>query len=177
MCALCGLNSHYFHTIGNTLINPISRGFLYKPIIRIPSFKVGWVDHPQHREFWHQKIPKKSTSSGLRSRSFNVNWGDEFSTAGILVGLCMGCFRDLWPWFSSGFFLVGLRFWIWVDFHFSCYQKNSWLPERCRHLRLGFNMIDIMTKIHSLKQTASSPLNFRPSLPQKETFYTPTIHV
>ena len=110
---------------------------------------MGWVDHPQHREFWHQQIPKKNPLLAASEVEAST------STGAILVGLYMGCFRDLWPWFSSGFILVGLWFWIWVDFHFSCYQKNSWLPERCIwHLRLGFNMIDIMIMIiHSLKQS------------------------
>ena len=42
------LNSHYFHIIGDKLINPIPQGF-YIPIIRIPYLKVGWV-YPQHKE-------------------------------------------------------------------------------------------------------------------------------
>ena len=41
---LCqGLNSHYFHIIGDKLINPIVG--VYIPIIRIPIKR--WDDHPQ----------------------------------------------------------------------------------------------------------------------------------
>ena len=38
-----GLNSHYFHIIGDKLINPIVG--VYIPIIRIPMKR--WDDHPQ----------------------------------------------------------------------------------------------------------------------------------
>ena len=38
-----GLNSHYFHIIGDKLINPIVG--VYIPIIRIPIKR--WDDHPQ----------------------------------------------------------------------------------------------------------------------------------
>ena len=40
-----GLNSHYFHIIGNKLINPIVE--VYIPTIRIPSLKVGGLVYPQ----------------------------------------------------------------------------------------------------------------------------------
>ena len=43
-----GLNSHYFHTIGDKLINPIVG--VYIPIIRIPSLKVGGLPSPTKRD-------------------------------------------------------------------------------------------------------------------------------
>ena len=45
-----GLNSHYFHIIGDKLINPIVRA-VYIPIIRIPSLKVGGLPSPIKRDF------------------------------------------------------------------------------------------------------------------------------
>ena len=52
---LQGLNSHYFHIIGDKLINPII-GF-YIPIIRIPIFQVGCLVYPQQnattKRPWH----------------------------------------------------------------------------------------------------------------------------
>ncbi len=50
--SLKGLNSHYFHIIGDKLINPIPGwGFIGPHEIRIPSLKVGWPSHPQYKEF------------------------------------------------------------------------------------------------------------------------------
>ena len=42
-----GLNSHYFHIIGDGKINPIVG--VYIPIIRIPIKR--WDDHPQYCDF------------------------------------------------------------------------------------------------------------------------------
>ena len=42
-----GLNSHYFHKIGDKLINPIVG--VYIPIIRIPYERLQ-VSHPQYKE-------------------------------------------------------------------------------------------------------------------------------
>ena len=46
-CAIGSINSHYFHVIGDKLINPIVG--VYIPIIRIPVIK-GWMTIPQYRE-------------------------------------------------------------------------------------------------------------------------------
>ena len=43
------INSHYFHIIGDKLINPIVG--VYIPIIRIPSLKVGGFPSPKERDF------------------------------------------------------------------------------------------------------------------------------
>ena len=42
-----GLNSHYFHIIGDGKLNPIVG--VYIPIIRIPIKR--WDDHPQYCDF------------------------------------------------------------------------------------------------------------------------------
>ena len=42
------INSHYFHIIGDKLINPIVE--VYVPIIRIPSLKVGGFPSPNKRD-------------------------------------------------------------------------------------------------------------------------------
>ncbi len=45
-----GLNSHYFHIIGDKLINPIVGVEI--PIIRIPSLKVRFFPSPKKCDFW-----------------------------------------------------------------------------------------------------------------------------
>ena len=43
------INSHYFHIIGDKLINPSPQGFiyLYTHEVRIPSLKVGGLPSPK----------------------------------------------------------------------------------------------------------------------------------
>ena len=45
-----GLNSHYFHIIGDKLINPIGVYIPIINIIRIPSLKVGGFPSPKKRD-------------------------------------------------------------------------------------------------------------------------------
>ena len=50
MCAIGSINFHYFHIIGDKLINPIVGARLYTHEIRIPSLKVGGLVYPQYSD-------------------------------------------------------------------------------------------------------------------------------